>query len=191
MPLAPAQLEALERLLSDQGATVTSYFRRGLGQAEMDEVAGEFEFSLSAEARLWYSWHDGAEGAATELERSIGGWRPMPLRTALRRLEQSRRITAEVLSTLPPEHRYNPDWKWAAAWLPFALPGHGAALGVDCAVPPSSPSPVYYVEWADPVDGPPTSFAPSLGALIDRWNQALTDGTWRFDKATERWSLHD
>jgi hypothetical protein len=187
--VSETQLDALERLLVDQEAAVVPYFRTGLTEGEMDELSARFNLVLSSETRRWYGWHDGVEGAGTELQRSIGGWRPMPLRSALAFIDEIRQIHAEVLERLPPDHRYDLDWKWSALWLPFARPGHGAALGLDCGVPAHCASPVFYVEWADPVEGPPHPDAPSLGTLIDRWTGALEDGRWLFDTALQHWRI--
>jgi cell wall assembly regulator SMI1 len=187
--VSESQLDALERELADQQAVVVAHLRPGLSDDEMDELCAPFGLVLPVEARLWYAWHDGAEGEGQYLGRSISGWRPMPLRMAIADIEQTRRTDAEVQATLPPEHRWDPDWKWAAHWLPFARPGHGARLGLDCGVPPDAPSPVYYVEWINPIEGPPTPRHPSLGDLIEDWLHRLCSGDWRFDTDTSRWHL--
>jgi hypothetical protein len=185
------QLDRLERALVDQRALVVDHFRPGLTDAQMDQLGASAGLVLPVEARRWYGWHDGAEGAHQALNRSIGGWRPLPLAVALAHGEQTRRILRRTLETAPPEHRWDLDWQWAAHWLPFAIPGHGAALGLECGVRVDEPSPVYYVEWANPVEGPPSPDAPSLGALIDRWLQAMESGSWRFDTATQSWLTTD
>jgi hypothetical protein len=109
---------------------------------------------------------------------------------ALADLAQIRRIDAEVRATLPPEHRWDPEWKWGAHWLPFAIPGHGAALGLDCGVDAQAASLVYYVEWSFPVEGPPTPKAPSLGALLDDWLQRLRSRRWRAAPESKTWGWH-
>ena len=74
------------------------------------------------------------------------------------------------------------------AWTPpFAIPGHGAALGLDCGVDAQAASPVYYVEWSFPVEGPPIPEAPSLGALLDDWLQRLQSRRWRADPESKTW----
>jgi hypothetical protein len=106
---------------------------------------------------------------------------------ALAHLAETRRIDAEVRATLPPEHRWDADWKWGAHWLPFAVPAHGAALGLDCGVDAQAPSPVYYVEWSFPVEGPPHPDALSLGALLDDWLERLRSRRWRADPESKTW----
>ena len=114
----------------------------------------------------------------------------LPLEKALADLTQFRRSDADVRAMLPPEHRWDPDWKWGAHWLPFAIPAHGAALALDCGVDAQAASPVYYVEWIFPVEGPPIPEEPSLGALLDDWLQRLRSRRWRADPESKTWGWH-
>lgn len=168
-----AELHERWRLL---GAPIVERLRPGLEDEQMDALTRPLGLRLPIEARLWWGWHDGVDVDAISFqdERLIGPhWPFVPLAEAVAECQRCREVSDEMLHI---SQGREPEW-WSPSWLPLTVDQPLADLVIDCAVDEPEPTPVRRIT---PPEGQamPAPSVPSIGALVDRWIEAIDRGVW-------------
>jgi len=183
--LTRAHLERLEGALREQGAPVLEQVRPGASPERLARPLAN-GITLSAEARLWWGWHDGTSATKYTWDRSIGpDFAFLSLDEAVDEYHTLRRLARMVLE----KTQDDPDSLWNPQWLPFTRDPVGwGGIGCDCSKP-AEPSPIVRVIWSD-WQNPVSHAAPSFGALVERWLRALEIGAWAYDRTRRAW-IHE
>ena len=171
-----ALCEDLLQRWRDQGAVVVDCLRPGLSDDEIDACTAELGFRLPAEARVWWSWHDGADTHGEPGGRAfqIGpGHSFLSLAEAMHGAYMWRRVYDD---SDPPI--------WQPSWLPIT--SSQREVVIDCGVGTAEAVPVYSVFSQAFSDYDPPS-AGSMGELVEIWIDAIDSGAWSYDKAAQRW----
>jgi cell wall assembly regulator SMI1 len=179
-PLTSELLGQLDQRLHDLGAPVTTIWRPGLDDQQMDALTAEIGLTLSAEARAWWAWHDGIDRTIITPLPAIGPhWEPLSLAEAVQDTILMRALAAGISRDHPDDKRS----KWLDSWIALCGTPSYDRLVCDCAVPAGAVSPALYF---DPPGNPDPSRpkAPSIGEIVHLWLEALEDGTWHIDPAT-------
>jgi hypothetical protein len=140
---------------------------------------------LPSEARVWWAWHDGVDAGAIAVqdERLIGpGWPFVPLAEAVAERQRCRQVSDEML---PITAGREPLW-WASGWFPLTVDQPLADLVIDGDVAENEPTPVRRVTPPERQPMPEPS-VPSLGALVQRWIEAIDRGVWTREPGVGRW----
>jgi hypothetical protein len=147
------------------------------------EIGPDRGWELPDEARVWWSWHDGAPGTYVDPpDFALGGsWVLLSLDEALARLDWSREIASMAV-----EPGMTVEDLWPRSWLPITRAVNGDCITVDTAAPRGSPSTTRLFRQGD-VELVAAAL-PSLAALIDVWLQALRTGAWRYEPG---WGWHN
>jgi hypothetical protein len=150
----------------------------------MDDLTRPLGVRLSAEARAWWGWHDGADPALRlGTERDLGG--PFQAFLTLEEAVSSYRTNRDFLVNDKGE-RYEEIWR--ASWFPVTAYKHGDFLVCDCGVAHRAPSPIHVVEWEDP---DPSPRAASFEEMISAWVEAIASGRWLYNSDTRSWYTDD
>jgi hypothetical protein len=186
--LTPELLAALDQALEGVGAPVDRYWRPGLNEAEMDALTEPIGITLTAEARLWWSWHDGVDDDLRQRpRRTLGdGWQPPSLADAVADAQRNRQH-ADRWAQSHPDEDYD-DWR--PSWIAFCGVEGPERLACDCADPTADPTPIVHFDpefTATPSD----YIARSMGDVVTVWLAALADGTWHVDPTTGLFALID
>jgi cell wall assembly regulator SMI1 len=179
-------LAELDQRLRELDAPVTSVWRPGLDNEQMDTLTAEIGLSLSTEARAWWAWHDGVERDVIVPLPGIGGRELLSLHEAVQDAKRKRAMAVDWSRDFPDD----PRGDWSATWISFCGSASPARLACDCAVPAGAPSPVLYFD-PEFIDDPRPPRTPSMGELVHLWLDAIQDGTWHIDPATGDFALLD
>jgi hypothetical protein len=180
--LSPELLAQLDDKLQTIRAPITTLWRPGLGEAEMDALTAAAGFSLSTEARTWWAWHDGVDLTAPSWHRGLGnGWDPLPLADALQDALMKRQLATTIAE---------PNSEWPDSWITLCGEVSYRRIACNCAVPADAPSTIHYFDPSDNME-PTRPKLPSIGELVHAWIEALDDGTWRIDPKTGDFALLD
>jgi hypothetical protein len=183
--LTPALLAQLDRRLDEIGAPVTKRWLPGLDDREMDALSSKIGLSLSAEARTWWSWHDGVKLDRSPTFSSFGpGWDAFSLSHAVDDAIRMRQIAAATARDTPEFH--NQDWP--DSWIALCGNVSYTRVACDCATPEEGPSTIHYFDPAGNME-PLRPKLGSIGELVHAWIEALDDGTWRIDPGTGNFAL--
>jgi cell wall assembly regulator SMI1 len=181
-------LERLDQRLRDLGAPVTTIWRPGLSDGQMDELTETIGLTLPTEARAWWSWHDGVEHGLIRPQPAIGtGWVPLPLAEAVRQATVYRDISAREVDA---DGYLDLRGEWSMSWIALCGNPSPERLACECAVPAEAPSPAIYFD-PEGNDEPQRPKAASIGEVIHIWLEALDDGTWHIDPSTGHFALLD
>jgi cell wall assembly regulator SMI1 len=177
-------LDDLERGWRDQNAPILQKLRPGLTDDAMDAATEEVGVSLSAEARVWWRWHDGVSDYLTTY--AIGGTHLLyySLAKAIEQYRFQRELAAEV--TTDWEGVTAHDW-WHPGWLPWIQNAGGGVFACDCSLPLGAPSPIRHIDHKRRTDFQ-TPVARSLGEAVTWWTEALESGAWVFDHGRGVWA---
>jgi cell wall assembly regulator SMI1 len=156
-----------------------------LTEKQMSATLSPLGLGLPVEARVWWGWHDGANGQGLRKPLAPVGGRLLSLAQAVDAYKLFKRSAERGVEPDIPALA-NPDDRWHPAWLPIVGPQH--PIVVDCSVPQGEPTPLRLIDLAD-VEGSPRIRAGSLGEMIALWNRALDDGGWRWDSERGRWEV--
>ncbi len=184
---APTRLAGLlaefEVELRRQGCPLVDRLAPGLSPAALDAPTNR-GLPLPEEARVWWSWHDGAPGTYTEPpDFSLGGfWVLLSLSEAHKEYHEHRSVAEHV--SKPPGYGDVEDW-WPWSWMPITRASNGDAITVDLAVPEGAPSTTRLYRLGD-VELVAAA-QPSLAALVEVWLLALRTGAWRYEPG---WGWH-
>lgn len=178
-------LEALAERWRVLGAPIVDSLRPGLSDAEMDTLVAPLGLRLPAEARIWWGWHDGAETGL--VSHSIGNF-IAPLRLAAA-VEQYGQVLEDAATVAGDDDSVAPEEFWRQDWFPFAMPTR-ALLACDCSVASGAATPIRYVDFEFPAESR-EPVAPSLGAVVSLWIEAIDCGAWTYDHDRPGgWELH-
>ncbi len=176
-------LGEFEGELRQQGCPLVERLAPGLSPTALDASISR-GLPLPAEARVWWSWHDGAPGTYTQPpDFFLGGfWVLLSLSEAHKEYHDHRRIAHIVAKT--PGHGDVEDW-WPWSWMPIARAMNGDSITVDLAAPEGFPSTtrLYCQGDVELV----AAAQPSLAALVEVWLLALRTGAWRYQPG---WGWH-
>jgi cell wall assembly regulator SMI1 len=173
--LSEELLLLFERRLREAGSPVARVLQPGLSDAELDVLAATLPVRLPEELRTWYRWHNGLDPSAADWTFALGNGRFLTSLQDSLLSYQTCLITWEC-EELADEFTYRPSW-----W-PIAEFDNVDYVVADTAGEPGGPCPVHAIglrvdkspDW-NPVR------APSLGAMVRLWIQAIDDGWWRWD----------
>jgi cell wall assembly regulator SMI1 len=168
-----------------QGAPIASRLRPGRQDGSFDAVTEPLGLRVPAEARTWWSWHDGATTDGFRISwMLIGtGWSFYSLDDAVAEaVEQRQRATEVARST-----KLDPSAVWNWDWLPISTDTHGGVIVVDGARQLEGATPVYYFEPEDG-GGPRPVAAHSFGQMIRWWIEALDKGWTGWDPTSKAWA---
>jgi hypothetical protein len=170
-------------------APIINHLKPGLSDARMDALTEPLGLSLPSEARVWWAWHDGVDAGAVAVqgERLIGpGWPFIPLAEAVAECQRCRQLSDEMLRITAGRE---PLW-WSPAWFPLTVEQPLADLVIDCGVGEYEPTPVRRIT---PPEGQamPEPSVPSLGALVQRWIEAIDRGVWTRKPGVGWWPQPD
>jgi hypothetical protein len=148
----------------------------------MDALTAEIGLSLSAEARIWWGWHDGVdlEAAAPPTLFLGSGWETFSLALAVQDV-----IGKRQYAQASPDF---PNSAWPDSWITLCGLASYPRIACDCAVPGGAPSTVHYFDPADNME-PLRPKLGSIGELVHAWLEAIDDGTWRIDADTGTFAL--
>ena len=179
-------LASYEAELRGQGVPVHQWLRPGLTSTEVDALVAPIAVELPAEAKLWWEWHD---GPIEQMEWEALGPN-LPFRDLTRTIERYRDMRQFVMTELDPDGppRDDPDWWWHPTWLPFAGDGK-FLLGLDCSGAVDAPVPLRSIVWSDQDDEWRKSWHHPLGRWSPGVLEALLNGGWTWDQATNRWKV--
>jgi cell wall assembly regulator SMI1 len=186
---APILTEDLLEQLAERWRTlrapIATSLRPGLADNEIDALVAPLELRLPHEARVWWGWHDGTETGL--ISHGIGNHIvPLQLAQAVARYRELLQVAAEVTAD---DETFAPGDYWRHEWFPFAAPRR-ADLACDCAVPEGAPTPIRHVEFELPAQSQ-EPVAPSLGAVVSLWIEAIDSGAWTFDhNRPPGWETH-
>ena len=128
----------------------------------------------TTEARVWWGWHDGVTASTRPEGESFPGWWFPSLHDAATQAEWERNEASALVG------RDAENLIWRSGWLPILTDIGGNHAVLDCTAPPDGPSPVYYADR----EGGPEKFrprAPTFGALIAGWIEAIDRGAAHYD----------
>jgi hypothetical protein len=159
-------LAEFEVELRRQGCPLVDRLAPGLSPAALDAPTNR-GLPLPEEARVWWSWHDGAPGTYTEPpDFSLGGfWVLLSLSEAHKEYHEHRSVAEHV--SKPPGYGDVEDW-WPWSWMPITRASNGDAITVDLAVPEGAPSTTRLYRLGD-VELVAAA-QPSLAALVEVWS---------------------
>jgi len=180
-------LVELDERLRHADAPITRFWRSGLSDDQMDASTSAIGLSLSAEARVWWGWHDGVDVGAARSQASLGpSWDVLSLEAAVQDTIAKRDLAARAAA----QGRHEPRDDWADSWITLCGDVSHPRIACDCGVPPGAPSTIHYF---DPEfnDEPRRPKAASLGELVRLWIEALDDGTWQIDPAAGEFASPD
>lgn len=164
--LTPELLEGLLESLTKAGFPTVQRLRPGLTVDQMDEITAPLGLVLPAEARVWWSRHNGGLDEA-----------PIGSSHALARLEEMVG-QAQLLRRL---HREGYEEAGVVTWDDRLLPlVHSETMfGCDCSVREGEPSPisVWIPKDAEDLREP---VLPSLGSLVEIWTVAIDEGLYEY-----------
>lgn len=147
----------------------------------MDDLVEPLGLRLPVEAKLWWGWHDGAEGRGSAY--AIGLVLPyLQLGEAIQIYSETRQIAHDV--TAEPGG-LEADDLWRPEWFPITVPLRGF-LVCDCSTADGDPTPIHLVDF-EFADVSKTPVAPSFGALVERWLEALDAGAWIYNPDRNSW----
>jgi hypothetical protein len=168
----------LELCWVKQGAAVAARLRPGLTWGEMDELTRPVGIALPDEARLWWSWHDGADPQRnTDIAANLGPGRAFrPLAKAVARCR-------ELRASYGVDGGLGEGRGWGLAWLPIDT--WVAPTVFDCSGPSDAPVHVRAFDVVEPEAG--ADGAGSIGELVELYVRAVEAGGWRWNKERMAW----
>jgi hypothetical protein len=176
-----AALERVEGFFRAQGAPIADLVRPGLSDDELDEQARAWPYSLPAEVRTWFRWHNGCE-QPPEVQST---WPFLTWNLSFAEGVED----ARLIQQWQEQDRDNIHERivYEARWLPLfnASPGIEA---VDTSVSFDASAPVHDLhvmaeDWRVPIIG-------SLTELAELWVHAIDAGWWRWDDEAGDWADH-
>lgn len=174
-------LQELETWWRDLGAPIATALRDPVSEDAFPSTGLPFE--IPVELRVWWTWHDGVEAAASRATIGPGNYRPLSLAESVEQYHRNR--------TLHPaedaEANGVPEMYWHETWLPILVAG-AERLYVDCSEQPRAASPIRLVtdDWEDAA----VARTPSLADAVAMWVQALAEGFYRWsEEGGGRWSV--
>lgn len=183
-------LEELAQHWRMQAAPIADRLAEGLSDQEMDELVRPLGLRVPDEARVWWSWHDGARDASIVFG---GGKAFSSLGRCVKLAEAMRRIAEEVadghgLVGAAGEEMARDVWDWN--WFPLTFDGTGGTLVFDAGSDPSrDETPIFYRGVDDGASAVPV--CASLGDLVRRWIDLLDRGAAQYDGKAGKWVLDD
>jgi hypothetical protein len=156
-------LEGLLDSLTRAGCPTRERLYPGLTDEQMDEITAPLGLTLSTEARVWWSRHNGGDNA------QIAGQAAMSLESVVSDAQMSQQLQQIV----------EPDGVLAWDDRLILIAGNDTCFACDCSVPDGAPSPIWV--WvnsdAEGLQGPTL---PSFGSLIEIWTIAIDERLWEY-----------
>ena len=191
--LSEELLDGLLARWAAAGLPLAPALRRGLSDAEMDELTAPLGLRLPGEARLWWGRHDGAPSATPDgrrLDRRLTrSFDYLPLADCVDIYRECRRLAEESAAEMGSfrAEMAHPDHFFHRALFPITDSGGAGIVVCDCSVPDGAPTPIRRIEPAEMAEGLPAPKAPSFGAMVVRWIEAWDRPLWGYDAAAGRW----
>lgn len=182
--LTPSLLDELERRWREQGAFIAAALRPGLSDEEMDDLTASLEITLPAEARQWWSWHDGANASTVDGVASQfgpGDFVFLPLSRAVERCNEIRGVLSYAWTD-----GFGPEWQHG--WLPITY--HSNPRVIDCGGNFEDPVPARQFPFDDQGFGDRAVVA-SMGELVKIWIRTIDSGGWYYNQDRGVWESDD
>lgn len=182
--LSREQLNTLLRCWEELQLPVVEQLRPGLEMREIDARTSTLGLTLPEEARLWWTWQDGATDAGAEpTSRYIGPGLP------LLSLDEAVSLYARLREEAALVWEERADYWWRPTWFPITE--RRGAIRCDCAVAEGAPTPIYWAYSHDHDErGLTAPRVDSFGTMVDWWIDALNAGAWVYDADSGRWGEH-
>lgn len=183
-------LEELARHWRMQSAPIAARLADGLSDHDLDDLVRPLGLRVTGEARVWWSWHDGARDASIV----FGGGKTFPsLARCVELAKAMRRIAEEVadghqLVGAARDEMARDVWDWN--WLPLSFDGTGGTLVFDAGAGRDwYETPIFYRGVDDGATAVPVSA--SIGDLVTYWIGLLESGAARYDQEAGKWVLDE
>jgi hypothetical protein len=177
-PLTEALLEELNAALRRIGAPIADEWRPPNSQERIAALEGRLGLVLPAEARLWWTWRDGADDSVDGYLGNMLGhrWTPHPLGRAVEETLRARALSEQMVADQPDY----PGVVWSRRWCVFCSNLKSEFLAIACG---NAEQDLAAVHLYDPesVEEPSKPRVLSIGELVHVWLQAIEDGTWRIE----------
>jgi cell wall assembly regulator SMI1 len=166
----PRMLDRLDWLWRGVQHPALNRLRPGLSLGQIDQLAAAAGVRVSDEARVWWMWHDGVDGAAKvrDPQTLVPGWTLLSLSDAIRLRDNRRALIAEWGA--------DADREWPLPWIPLANDVGGQIITCDCSGPAEHDAPIHVVDFHD--ESFEEAHVASLSDMVSLWLRAFDEGWW-------------